>query len=449
MPLGALKVLTEVSRHIPRRGAASGAGSRAGGHLPQIRVGGALRPMVVWGPWPDSTTVESSSGRHTRASDSSISAVVAAGQVGASDGAGEQQVAREEAPDGMSAVSGIRKVTDPLVWPGACATENSRPASSSARAVGQLLDVVRLAHGQLAHQRHADGPAERLLRVAHHVAVLGVDPGRDVVRAAHRDDRGDMVDVAVGEDDGDGLEPMLRERLLDALGGLVARVDDHALLTGGGGDQITVGPPGPGGEPGNEHDRPSCRVGTRWVVRRTCGSGQSLPALPIPQRTHIRYGAHAGGRLTRRTRPSRRTRRMRREPGGQQEQRRRQLAREKFVRQQQRRTTARRKAQARNAVIASVLGVVVVGSGGAVRDRGLRQRRRRRPTRAREADARRAAASKAPDPCEKPAAGAVKTLTWKKEPAMTIDKSAKYTMTLGRPAATSTSRWTRRRPRTR
>lgn len=74
--------------------------------------------------------------------------------------------------------------------------------------------------------------------------------------AADRDDRGDVVDMAVGEDDGDGLEPMLLQRFLDALGGLVARVDDHALLTGGGGDQVAIGPPGPGGEPGNEHDRP-------------------------------------------------------------------------------------------------------------------------------------------------------------------------------------------------
>src|SRR5690606_29333913 len=132
---------------------------------------------------------------------------------------------------------------------------------------------------------------------AHHVPVLRVDPGGHVVRAADRDDRGDVVDVSVGEDDGDGLQTVLADRLRDAVGGLVAGVDDHALLTGGGGDEITVRPPGPGGEPGNEHDRPSLgRYGRRATG---CARGQSRPALPIPQRTHIRYGADAGGRLHR------------------------------------------------------------------------------------------------------------------------------------------------------
>jgi peptidyl-prolyl cis-trans isomerase B (cyclophilin B) len=110
-----------------------------------------------------------------------------------------------------------------------------------------------------------------------------------------------------------------------------------------------------------------------------------------------------------------------------QEQRKRQLAREKFLRQQQRRTAARRKARVRNSVIASVLGVIVVGSltlytTGVLKDD----------------DKSNASAESTPsstpsaveDPCEKPAAGSVKSQTWKKEPAMTIDKSAKYTMKL-------------------
>lgn len=111
-----------------------------------------------------------------------------------------------------------------------------------------------------------------------------------------------------------------------------------------------------------------------------------------------------------------------------QEQRKRQLAREKFLRQQQRRTSARRKARVRNSVIASVLGVIVIGSvalytTGVLKDDGKKS-----------SDDAAAAATPTPsavkDPCEKAAAGTVKTETWKTEPAVTIDKSAKYTMTL-------------------
>jgi len=114
-----------------------------------------------------------------------------------------------------------------------------------------------------------------------------------------------------------------------------------------------------------------------------------------------------------------------------QEQRKRQLAREKFLRQQQRRTAARRKAKMRNSVIASVLGVVVIGSvalyttGVLKGDKGDDKANASSQT-----SPSAAATSKAPDPCAKPAKGSVKKLSWKKEPAMTIDKSAKYTMDL-------------------
>jgi peptidyl-prolyl cis-trans isomerase B (cyclophilin B) len=111
-----------------------------------------------------------------------------------------------------------------------------------------------------------------------------------------------------------------------------------------------------------------------------------------------------------------------------QEQRKRQLAREKFLRQQQRRTAARRKARVRNSVIASVLGVILVGSlalytSGVMKDDD-------KASASAETTPSAAPTSKAPDPCDKPAAGKVKSETWKKEPAMTIDESAKYTMQL-------------------
>ncbi|MGV9501926.1 peptidylprolyl isomerase [Streptomyces sp. NPDC003642] len=110
-----------------------------------------------------------------------------------------------------------------------------------------------------------------------------------------------------------------------------------------------------------------------------------------------------------------------------QEQRRRQLAREKYLRQQQRRTDARRKARIRNSVIASVLGVVVVLSVTVFLTKPFEDDGKEN---ANAEVSPSASPSKAPDPCEKPAAGKVETQTWKKEPALTIDKSAKYTMTM-------------------
>jgi peptidyl-prolyl cis-trans isomerase B (cyclophilin B) len=111
-----------------------------------------------------------------------------------------------------------------------------------------------------------------------------------------------------------------------------------------------------------------------------------------------------------------------------QEQRRRQLAREKFLRQQQRRTQARRKAHVRNAVIASVLGVILVGSVALYTTDVLKGDDKKDNASAEVSPS--ASPSKAPDPCDKPAAGKVKELTFKKEPAITIDKTAKYTMDL-------------------
>lgn len=113
-----------------------------------------------------------------------------------------------------------------------------------------------------------------------------------------------------------------------------------------------------------------------------------------------------------------------------QEQRRRQLAREKFLRQQQRRTSARRKARMRNAAIASVLGVILIGSVALYTTGVVLGDDDDKTNASAEVTPSASASSKAPDPCDKPAEGKVKTQTWKKEPAMTIDKSAKYTMTL-------------------
>ncbi|OIJ66638.1 peptidylprolyl isomerase [Streptomyces mangrovisoli] len=112
-----------------------------------------------------------------------------------------------------------------------------------------------------------------------------------------------------------------------------------------------------------------------------------------------------------------------------QEQRRRQLAREKFLRQQQRRTAARRKTHVRNSVVAGVLGVVVLGSV-ALYTTGVLKNDDSKANASADTTPSASATSKAPDPCDKAAKGSVKKLSWKKEPAITIDKSAKYTLKL-------------------
>lgn len=115
------------------------------------------------------------------------------------------------------------------------------------------------------------------------------------------------------------------------------------------------------------------------------------------------------------------------------EQRRRQLAREKFERQQQRRQTARGRAKRRNLVIASVLAVVLAAGATAAATGALSGDDGKKDKAATAPSGSAAPTSKAPDPCAdgaKKATGKVKPMTWKKEPALTIDTSASYTMKL-------------------
>ncbi len=96
------------------------------------------------------------------------------------------------------------------------------------------------------------------------------------------------------------------------------------------------------------------------------------------------------------------------------------------MRQQQRRTSARRKTHARNAVIASVLGVVVVGSVVSYAT-GVFKNDDNKSDAAAEASPSPSAPSKAPDPGDKAAAGKVKSLSYKKEPDMTTTSTSRRT----------------------
>jgi peptidyl-prolyl cis-trans isomerase B (cyclophilin B) len=111
------------------------------------------------------------------------------------------------------------------------------------------------------------------------------------------------------------------------------------------------------------------------------------------------------------------------------EQRRKQLAREKYLRQQQRRAETRRKARVRNAAVAAGVAVVLVlctayalsgGLGGDKEDTASDAAPTASPSPVKEA----------PDPCDKPAKGKPNGEQWEKEPELTVDESATYTMSL-------------------
>ncbi|MFI8286369.1 peptidylprolyl isomerase [Streptomyces albidoflavus] len=108
------------------------------------------------------------------------------------------------------------------------------------------------------------------------------------------------------------------------------------------------------------------------------------------------------------------------------EQRRREAARKKYLRQQERREAARRRARTRTAVIASALAVVLAGGAAVYAVGGIGGDEKDTASKAQESPE----PTKAADPCAKPAAGEVKKMSFKKEPKLTVDTDADYTMNL-------------------
>ncbi len=125
------------------------------------------------------------------------------------------------------------------------------------RPVRQLPDVVGLA--ELQPPEHLPCRArEPLGRIRQQFAIVGVDPGGDVTGAAHGHDGPHMVDVTVGQQHRDGLQPMLAQEVVDALDGVLTWIDDHALLARSGSDDVAVGLERPCGKPGDEHGSGLC-----------------------------------------------------------------------------------------------------------------------------------------------------------------------------------------------
>nr|WP_238420070.1 peptidylprolyl isomerase [Streptomyces taklimakanensis] len=98
------------------------------------------------------------------------------------------------------------------------------------------------------------------------------------------------------------------------------------------------------------------------------------------------------------------------------------------MRQQRRRAEARRKARIRNVAVAGGLALVLAAGGAYAAVGGLSGDEGKNANASAEPSA--SATGKAPDPCEKPAEGEPNGKQWEKEPKMSIDTSATYTMTL-------------------
>ncbi|GAB3879504.1 hypothetical protein GCM10029964_031990 [Kibdelosporangium lantanae] len=96
--------------------------------------------------------------------------------------------------------------------------------------VGQLADLLGLAHLHRPAEEGARLVADALERVAQQLAVVRVHPRRDVVAVTHRRDREAVVEVAVGEHHRDRRQAVLTDRLGDRLLGVLTGVDDHARL---------------------------------------------------------------------------------------------------------------------------------------------------------------------------------------------------------------------------
>jgi peptidyl-prolyl cis-trans isomerase B (cyclophilin B) len=110
--------------------------------------------------------------------------------------------------------------------------------------------------------------------------------------------------------------------------------------------------------------------------------------------------------------------------------RKKQLAREKYLRQQERRAARRRRTRVRNIGIAAAAAVVIGTCAAYVVSGGLDGGEKKDSAQDKAAEKDKPSPSQAPDPCDKPAGGKPNGKKWKKEPALDIDESATYAMTL-------------------
>src|SRR5690349_1639727 len=207
--------------------------------------------------------------------------VVAAGQVGAPDRPRKQQVTGKQYVNVDFAFTlrcnrrarGKPECDRSFGMAGRVVHDYLESHQAQGHPVGQFFYIVGFGEFQAAEQLLPRAERKAPGRIAEHGAVVRVDVGRDAFRAADRGDRPDVVDMAVREQDSGRPEPVLGQDLVDRCFGVLTRIDDHALLAGGGRNYITVGRERASREPCDEHKRPSSRYGvsgyrTRMAANR-------------------------------------------------------------------------------------------------------------------------------------------------------------------------------------
>ena len=105
-----------------------------------------------------------------------------------------------------------------------------------------------------------------------------------------------VVDVAVGHQDADRLEPVLLDHAGDALGGLHAGVDDHALGAGSRRHDVAVGAPRTCGEAGDQH-RSTLAVGEVTAPHRLRPESDHLTEVDYHAAVMSQGSVHEWGRV--------------------------------------------------------------------------------------------------------------------------------------------------------
>ena len=161
-------------------------------------------------------------------------AVVTTREIRSADGAGEENVTAEH-DRGIVGLSRTREDNRPLGVTGGMRHDEADASKVQDGPVSEQADIVRLGELEFA-LRHREQVLTRCDNaraggVSKPVSVITMDVGGDSIAMGHRRHGPHMVDMAVGKENGRGLQPMLANGVLNSPDRILARIDDEAWLT--------------------------------------------------------------------------------------------------------------------------------------------------------------------------------------------------------------------------